>query len=209
MKFKLAYFLVIIQIIPFSILFSEEVETPINKFGNLFYSKKFKEASIFAKEHIKSNPNDVIGYVWIDLICNTAGNCSDSEKNRNNVLRIWKKYYKSKYEKGNIPIRLRTWGRKFSETDKWAITTTEYYEPEELNEKSPTILNHYKFIVQLKEYPQKIRIFKLEHSNVVEDYYVLTEVSNNGFAQIIPYGSIKPLIFNVTSDLEKYLQNEN
>ena len=53
------------------------------------------------------------------------------------------------------------------------------------------------------------RVFKLEMSKIVEEFYVLRElIQNGGGRQIIPYGINKPQLQQLLTDAMGYLDAE-
>ena len=89
---------------------------------------------------------------------------------------------------------------------------TEYYTPEIIGDDAKIVIT-YKIILAPISEDKQIRLFKLEMSNIVTEYYVLCEyVFNNDQTmhfQRIPYGREKPDLRDVVSDLIEYLNHED
>ena len=67
------------------------------------------------------------------------------------------------------------------------IVGAAYYEPRTLDTKEPRIWDYFKFIVFPKDATRhKTRLFKLEMSNLLEPYYVLSEVYDRDSARPSP-----------------------
>jgi hypothetical protein len=90
-------------------------------------------------------------------------------------------------------------------TPKFDVIAAEYYQPEVLGTSPLTITSFYKLIVLLKSKGHAKRVFKLEMSKMIEEFYVLKE---SGGRQIIRYGARKPQLRQVAADVVKYLNGE-
>jgi len=178
-----------------------------NNVYDLLMQKKYTEAEKLAKELLIEKPHDLVLLAQLDVALNAQKKYLESEKLHDEIIKIWNSYYKDDFIKKGSPIGESSWARIVTESNDYFIISCEYYMPEKLGEEEPTILNFYKFIVQSKKDKNKYRLFKLEMSNVIGEYYVLSEISNGGFSEIIPYGSKKPSIFKITNDLIEYLNN--
>jgi hypothetical protein len=72
-----------------------------------------------------------------------------------------------------------------------------------------TITSFYKIFVLPKSKAHMTRVFKLEMSKLVEEFYVLRElIQNGGGRQIIPYGINKPQLQQLLTDVMGYLDAE-
>lgn len=170
--------------------------------------RKYSEAEKAARLAIEQYPERIEFYVCLDQALNGQKRYEEAEAVRNQILTVWTAHYKEEFLEAGMPIRLRTWARMVTYTPGFIILSCEYFMPEELGDEEPKITNYYKFIVHYGPNPQDVRIFKLEHSNIIADYYVIGELSDAGHRQVVSFGSQKPTLQDATAALVQKLKEE-
>ena len=173
---------------------SESPEETLRSIYLQLRNRKYAEAESAAREAIRHFPKIIEFYICLDQALNGQEKFEEAETLRSTILEVWEKNYKEEFLENGSPIRDRTWARMLLYGKGFVIIACEYFIPEQLGEEPAIITNHYKFIVMYGPNPEDGRVFKLEHSNINQDYYVISELTHSGFTQTVPFGSRKPPI---------------
>ena len=168
--------------------------------GNLLMKGNFKDAEPLIRECLKEVPEDLYFLAQLDMSLNGQGKYDEAEKVRETILKIWNDKGKQEWVKKGKPVNESTWARMIVFTKSYRLIGTEYYEPEVIGNPPLTITNFYKILVQSLD-GGKNRLFKLEMSKMTEEYYVVSEILENGYRQFVPYGNKKPDLKTILKDM--------
>ncbi|MEM7179802.1 MAG: hypothetical protein AAF518_02740 [Spirochaetota bacterium] len=187
-------------------IFDPKINRIVEETYSLIIEEKYKSAKQKIFQCLNIYPKNFQCLIQLDIIYNCTYNAEDAQKTRAKILEIWNQDFKRDWIKQGRPIRTSTWARFVKIYGSYSVIGTEYFVPEVSGEGVLTLSNYYKIIMRPLKRNLKFRIFKLEMSNVDQKYYVLSEISNNGFTQIIPYGSKLPSFLQLMQDFEKLLK---
>ena len=177
---------------------------------NLIFAEKYEEAEAVIRECLKVVPENLHFLSQFDIVLNGQGKYTDADKLSDQIRKVWIENHRDKWLADGSPVARATYARMVVPTRKYTVIGAEYYQPEVIGTDA-TITSFYKVIVYPRENGEEPRLFKLEMSNLVEEYYVLRELhlDGSGGTQVIPYGPKKPEFRQVLQDAVRYLSEEN
>ena len=181
------------------------------KIQDLLYQGKFKEAEPMVSKCLEMAPYNISFLAKKDIVLNGLGRYIEADQVRNEILDLWHKNFKDAWIRKGSPKSEATWARILSFSEDYYVIGTEYYAPEIIGDEAKIVIT-YKIILAPISEDKQIRLFKLEMSNLIAEYYVLCEYIFNDdqtmHIQRIPYGGERPHLRDVVSDLIVYLNNE-
>lgn len=181
-----------------------DIELAYTKAQSLLYMNEYEEALYYINYCLDLYPENIAFLSNLDIIYNGLEEIEKANNIRKKILKIWNKEYKDDWILRGSPIAESTWARYLKVTNSHIIIGTEYFMPEKLGD----ITNYYKIILQDKFDQKIVRIYKLEHSNIIEEYYVLSEINKGSFTQQISFGNKKPDLYQLMENFEIYINNE-
>ena len=174
----------------------------------LIFAGKFDEAEPLVRQCLQQVPEELYFLSQLDIVLNGQGKYHAADELRNQIRDIWERHHKAKWIEKGSPVSEATWARMIVPAESYYVAGTEYFQPEVIGSEF-TITSFYKIIALPKSQDEETRIFKLEMSNLVEEYYVLRELfPDGGGQQIIPYGGKKPEFRTLVKDAVTYLDAE-
>ena len=109
------------------------------------------------------------------MVLNGQGRFREADEHRERILRIWEKHYKADWIAKGSPASRAKWARIMVPAKEYNVAGAEYFQPQVIGSPPATITTFYEIIAFPKYKKQKRRVFKLEMSKIVEEYYVLRE----------------------------------
>jgi len=186
-----------------------DLKTAFGTAQELLYLGNYSEALEYVNQCLEQEPRNLAFLANLDIIYNGTGEYEKAEKLKNEIKEIWKKDKKELWLKKGSPKSESTWARYLRKTGDYYVIGTEYFEPEVVGDEVARITNYYKIIMQPTSANTGHRLFKLEMSDLVGKYHVLSEFKDDRIEQVIPYGSIMPSFQQLMKDFEKYLTKNN
>lgn len=190
--------------------FGEEVdlEKTAKQIQAFIFAGKFAEAEPLVHRCLQRAPKELYFLSQLDIVLNGQGKYQEADVLRDRIREIWEQDYKADWIVTGSPVSKATWARMLVPAQTYYVVGAEYFQPEVLGSEF-TITSFYKIIAQPKSEDEETRVFKLEMSNIVEEFYVLRELlKDGGGRQIIQYGGTKPDFRTVVGDTRAYLDAE-
>ncbi len=181
------------------------------KIQELIFAGKYREAEPIVRKCLQQVPREIYFLSQLDIVLNGQGKHRDADELRNDIRKVWEESHKQKWIAKGSPVAEATWARMIAASKAYQVVGSEYFIPEVIEigpAKLPGITTSYKVIALPKARGGEPRVFKLEMSNVIEEFYVLREVLGAGGRQIIHYGSRRPDIRKLVADAIAYLDME-
>ena len=202
--------LLVITSIPIVGVTDEDDLNQISRIIQTFiFARRFEEAEPYVRKVLQRVPEELYFLSQLDIVLNGQGKYQEADELRNHIRSIWESKYKANWIAKGSPVAEATWARMIVSTPKYEIIGAEYFQPEVIGTSPFTITSFYKIIVLPKSKAHMTRVFKLEMSKLVEEFYVLRElIQNGGGRQIIPYGINKPQLQQLLTDAMGYLDAE-
>ena len=209
---KLIYVMVAIIAITVMSIRSFGGELDLNKASEtiqeLIFAGKFDEAEPLVRQCLQHVPEELYFLSQLDIVLNGQGKYHAADELRNQIRDIWERHHKATWLAKGSPVSDATWARMIIPAEAYYVVGTEYFQPEVIGSEF-TITSFYKIIALPKSQDKETRIFKLEMSTLVEEFYVLRELfPDGGGQQIIPYGDKKPEFRTLVKDAATYLDAE-
>jgi len=184
---------------------SPDLREKADEIQTLVSAGEFAKAEPLVREGLKEAPEDLWFLSRLDVVLHGRDKDKEASEVRTQILDAWRRSYREAWIQKGSPVGEATWVRMMTSSRDYRVYGAEYFTPEVLGGDFP-ITSFYKVIALPKEGGEGGRVFKLEMSDLIEEFYVLRELlENGGGQQAVPYGPRKPDLRQLVKDAVQYL----
>lgn len=169
-------------------------------FMALFRQGEYRAAEQLARAMLDESPRNLGFLQWLDIALNGQGRASEAEMVRLRVLAAWREMQQGIPVDCGFNVAEECWMRVVDRRDGYLLVISEYYHPATTCQDPCRFALCYKCVVT-QDQEGKSRLFRLEYSRLIDDYYTLREVFPSGGRQLVVYGETRPSLARIVKDL--------